>query len=134
MAIIKCPECSKSVSDKANSCPNCGCPVSQLTPSGLVKIKSSAIKSSTGLHGKQKVTIMKGNHVIWEGEAGEVAEIMFESSTTINVKYHLSYMHYGGECSGTIDPMKSKKYNVSARQGLFSTKLVLQPVDMFDSD
>ena len=24
MALIKCPECGKQVSDKANACPNCG--------------------------------------------------------------------------------------------------------------
>lgn len=24
MAMIKCPECGKEISDKANSCPNCG--------------------------------------------------------------------------------------------------------------
>ena len=29
MALINCPECSKQISDKANSCPNCGCPISQ---------------------------------------------------------------------------------------------------------
>ena len=27
MALIKCPECGKEISDKAMSCPNCGCPV-----------------------------------------------------------------------------------------------------------
>lgn len=27
MALIKCPECGKEVSDKAISCPNCGCPI-----------------------------------------------------------------------------------------------------------
>lgn len=26
MALIKCPECGKEVSDKAKFCPNCGCP------------------------------------------------------------------------------------------------------------
>lgn len=26
MALIKCPECGKEISDKATSCPNCGCP------------------------------------------------------------------------------------------------------------
>jgi hypothetical protein len=26
MALIKCPECGKEISDKAPSCPNCGCP------------------------------------------------------------------------------------------------------------
>ncbi len=28
MALIKCPECGKEISDKAASCPHCGCPIS----------------------------------------------------------------------------------------------------------
>ena len=31
MALIKCSECGKDVSDKAVSCPHCGCPVSENT-------------------------------------------------------------------------------------------------------
>lgn len=31
MALIKCSECGKEISDKALTCPNCGCPVSELT-------------------------------------------------------------------------------------------------------
>lgn len=27
MALIKCPECKSEVSDKAKSCPKCGCPI-----------------------------------------------------------------------------------------------------------
>ena len=27
MALIKCPECGKEISDKAISCPNCGLPL-----------------------------------------------------------------------------------------------------------
>ena len=27
MALIKCPECGKEISDRASTCPNCGCPV-----------------------------------------------------------------------------------------------------------
>lgn len=27
MALINCPECNNEVSDKANSCPKCGCPI-----------------------------------------------------------------------------------------------------------
>lgn len=30
MALIKCTECGHDVSDKASSCPNCGCPISTL--------------------------------------------------------------------------------------------------------
>jgi ribosomal protein L37E len=29
MALIKCPECGKDVSDKAKACPHCGCPISE---------------------------------------------------------------------------------------------------------
>lgn len=31
MAMIKCPECGKEISDKATVCPNCGAPVSAFT-------------------------------------------------------------------------------------------------------
>lgn len=27
MALIKCPECGKEISDRATACPNCGCPI-----------------------------------------------------------------------------------------------------------
>ena len=27
MALMKCPECGKQISDKAVACPNCGCPI-----------------------------------------------------------------------------------------------------------
>jgi len=30
MAMIKCTECGHMVSDKANTCPECGCPVSEI--------------------------------------------------------------------------------------------------------
>lgn len=29
MSLIECPECEKEISDKANFCPNCGCPLQQ---------------------------------------------------------------------------------------------------------
>ena len=29
MALIKCNECGKEVSDKANTCPNCGAPITE---------------------------------------------------------------------------------------------------------
>lgn len=134
MAMIKCPECGKDVSDKAKCCPNCGCPIEFLIPNGIVKIKVSALNAASGLNGNQKVSISSNDKVLWEGNSGEVAELFFEGPTNVKIKYHLSLMHYGGECSGIIDPKKSKKYNVLSRQGIFSTKLVLQSVDFLDAD
>lgn len=134
MAMITCPECGKQISDKAGTCPNCGCPIADCSPSGEVRIKFSPVKSPSGLNGNQSVSLFAGSRTLWEGKSGEVAKIHFDGPTQVTVKYHLSMMHYGGECSGTINPAESKKYNVSARQGVFSSKLVLQPVDVFDSD
>ena len=134
MALIKCPECGKEISDKAAACPNCGCPIKDASLDGIVKIKLGAVKVTNGFNGDQKVSIHSGEKLLWEGKAGEIAEIYFETVTDITVKYHLSLMHYGGECSGTIDPAKSKKYCVSTRVGFMSTKLILQEVDIFDAD
>ena len=30
MALIKCTECGKDISDKAAACPNCGCPTEEI--------------------------------------------------------------------------------------------------------
>ena len=30
MALIRCPECGKEISDKAEACPNCGYPIAGL--------------------------------------------------------------------------------------------------------
>ena len=32
MALINCPECSKSISDQSASCPNCGFPIARAAP------------------------------------------------------------------------------------------------------
>lgn len=29
MAMIKCPECGKEISDRAEACPHCGCPIDE---------------------------------------------------------------------------------------------------------
>lgn len=34
MALIKCNECGHTISDKAESCPNCGCPIEDTQDNG----------------------------------------------------------------------------------------------------
>lgn len=41
MALILCSECGKEISDKAEVCINCGCPIQKYTDSGKVTIKAS---------------------------------------------------------------------------------------------
>lgn len=135
MALIKCPECEKDVSDKAPSCPNCGCPIEKYAQSGTVQIKMGIVNGI--LNGNQTVTVhdwFSGGPVLWEGKVGEVAQIYLKRATTIAVVYHVSPMHWGGQWEGKIDPAQGKKYSVTAKQGVLSTKLVLSPVDVFDSE
>ena len=35
MALIKCPECGKEISDKASICVNCGYPISEYVDLGM---------------------------------------------------------------------------------------------------
>ena len=43
MALIKCPECGRDVSDRAISCPNCGYPINELTVSDDGKLLSEIV-------------------------------------------------------------------------------------------
>lgn len=70
MALIKCPECGKQVSDKAGSCPNCGCPIANAPTS----IKIRALSDDRGVK-RTKFTI----------NGRVVAEIPIGSTTTINI-------------------------------------------------
>jgi hypothetical protein len=38
MALIKCPECNKDVSQMATNCPNCGCPIKKESGKATFKI------------------------------------------------------------------------------------------------
>ena len=46
MALINCPECSTQVSDKAISCPSCGCPISAPPPAPLVAAAAPVVTLS----------------------------------------------------------------------------------------
>jgi uncharacterized membrane protein YvbJ len=46
MALIKCVECGKDISDKATSCPNCGAPVVQEKSAGPISTRVTKPKSN----------------------------------------------------------------------------------------
>jgi uncharacterized membrane protein YvbJ len=46
MALIICPECGKQVSDKAEKCPQCGCPINLAT---VIKEKTD-FRTSTNVN------------------------------------------------------------------------------------
>jgi len=63
MALVSCPECSKSVSDKARACPNCGYPIKAGGYSDLGKeggYVGYEYKSSATIFGMPLVHIVYG--------------------------------------------------------------------------
>ena len=142
MALIKCFDCGKEISDRAGTCPFCGCPISELLKSGeTVKIKPLPLMNAEWQFrdtpigpGDQKVSILSNGKTIWEGRAGDVAELSFVQPTDIDIKYHMSFWCNGGKGSGTIDPARCKTYVIFAQHTVFTTKLELRPVDASEAD
>ena len=58
MALIQCPECGKEISDKALTCPSCGCPIKAEEPKADVSAeRSNEIKDYTDASVKNKKLI-----------------------------------------------------------------------------
>lgn len=128
MAMIKCPECGRMVSDMAASCPNCGYPISKHSPSGVVQIKLGMFQST------QSATISANGRTLWSGKTGQIAELRLDRPTDVQIRYQMGMFDGAGSCSGIIDPRRSKKWQVISRPGLLTMKLTLQPVDVFDAN
>ncbi len=64
MALIKCPECGKEISDKASTCPSCGCPITtnehavESSDAGNSNSRSSEFNQVSGANSKNKMPII----------------------------------------------------------------------------
>ena len=55
MALIKCPECGKDVSERASCCPNCGYPINELSKNdNLEPLVGISIEDSNVLYYNSK--------------------------------------------------------------------------------
>ena len=54
MALINCPECSKSISDQSTACPSCGFPTARAIPPPLQQADSDNNNSSADNYQRQK--------------------------------------------------------------------------------
>ena len=76
MAIIRCPECGKEISDKAKTCIFCGCPIQEAATTGKVRIKmpNNIVNGWVGLFSSRRAVVRdsKGT-ILWTGNHGENA-------------------------------------------------------------
>ena len=102
MALIKCPECGKQISTKANACINCGCPMEYIVSIGEVKINlpDNSSELYVGLS-STTITDFDGN-TLWKGKHGENASFTIDSPTIITIDMG----SWANEVSGIVLPNK----------------------------
>lgn len=132
MALIKCPECGKEVSDKATACPNCGCPMSEMVTSGTVRIKISnnIVEGWVGLFSSRSATVTDTHgKVLWKGQHGENANFTIDEPTEIVINLG----SWANEVSGTVYP--KKKYSLVQDIGVHMLATFrIAEVDIIDAD
>lgn len=132
MALIKCPECGKEISDKASVCPNCGCPIAEMTPNGTVRIKmpNNVVDGFVGLFSSRKATVTDTNgKILWSGLHGENANFTIDAPTKIIINLG----SWANPVTGTVFPRK--KYSLIQDMGvhMLATYRITE-VDVIDAE
>ena len=126
MALIKCPECGKEVSDKAQNCINCGCPLAGINPSGTV----SVAMNGTGIV-QMYIFNMENREILWSGRNGEVARFNVEKETEISVVGSLDKNRPEKGAKAVV--RGCKRYEYKAIETFWSVKYVINEIDVIDS-
>lgn len=82
MPLIKCPECGKSISNKATACPNCGVPIASAKKDVLIRFP---ICDGQLLNNKCCVYEKKTKKLIASGKQGETISFSCSEPTNIYV-------------------------------------------------
>lgn len=131
MALITCPECKREVSSFAKTCPNCGCPVSEMSAPGIVRIKMPNLQLGwAGLFSSRTATITDANgRTLWSGQHGENAQFEISEPQTVTI----SLGGWANEFSGTVEPRR--KYTCVQDMGVHMLATFrLSEVDIIDAD
>ena len=83
MAIIKCPDCGKEVSDRANVCIHCGAPLNFSDVNGVVKIKCCNIDNNPY---SVKVIDTESGETLTKVPQGGVASFEIKKDTNVDIK------------------------------------------------
>lgn len=118
MSLIKCPECSNDISDKANNCPHCGYPLREKY--GKTKnIQRSYIKHNNKMiyFGKNEDGYLGECKIC--GKVWKINNDRYTLNSNTQIKINPPLICSCGEQYNLMDIDKKKKYNVN--------RLVQQP-------
>ena len=132
MALIKCPECGKEISDKAKTCINCCCHIEEISTVGTVRIKmpNNVVEGMVGLFSSRRaaVTDSRGK-LLWEGKHGENASFTVDGPTDIVIDLG----SWANKIEGTVQPRR--KYSLVQDRGMHMLATFrLTEVDVIDAD
>ena len=128
MALIKCPECGREVSDRAGSCPHCGFPLTSLKTDGTVMIKLNV----KNVIGQTNIFETSTGKSLWLGNHGTVASFHIDKPTEISIGWGFAKNKVQKELTATVEA--GKKYELVAVEGFLGFKYSIRCVDMIDSE
>jgi DNA-directed RNA polymerase subunit RPC12/RpoP len=107
MALIKCTECGREISDKAQNCPGCGSPVSQKDEPTNVKYDSE----SDTFYGSMNLLVKLAMSAIQEN--GWTLEQANESIGLVTFKTSISWGSWSGvSCSLNISEVSPNTFRI----------------------
>lgn len=86
MALIKCLECGKEISDKAVACPSCGCPSSEWISSNTTSMKQSSTPPECMSPEELTPIVEKIYNSHWPGEIGKMVDDLVSKKRKISGK------------------------------------------------
>jgi len=125
MALIVCPECGQSVSDKAKSCIHCGFPLEKENFIAKIRFPSSG----KGLF-KQTIKISNADNdeLLAEGTWNEIVEIKIDKPMKLRIQ------KWGGwDKTFDVKPINNAKYQLLMHNEGLHNVFELHLVDVFDS-
>ena len=132
MALIKCPECGKEISDKATSCPNCGCPIAAAKSELIIHVNDKNL----GAKRTEMFYFYVGDKLLTEIPPGQT------KTFKVNQKFSIVCGHKRGNFVGSmikdslpveVIPGKVTKLVAELSAWTIPMRYVLSEVDMFNS-
>ena len=136
MALIKCPECGRQVSDKAKACPDCGFPIAENRPDGdvLIRVGDFTLGNRNDWASRSLVLIIRDNktdEILAQGNQRSVIRLHLDGPTTAD--FYVRNIGRGTHwCTEVLQP--GKKYEFVMIRKMITVKYLLNEVDHIDAD
>lgn len=149
MALIKCPECGKEISDRAQACIHCGCPIAS-TIQGKVMIKASKHPRELQVVNRVFFTPVYGTAAdiyLFKTDGSLLASMKSGSVISIDVTEPISFYasFYKDDKNSslnnktkssivTVQPNAVTKLQIGFAQSALTTKIIISQVDYIGAE